>query len=433
MTPGQTLETPSARREAWWVVFSCFVCVVFVFGIPTVALPVLYSPIIDEFGWSRSQVTLIATMKFAAGALCAPLIGLLVDRFTIRRVVVGSSILVAVSMALFLSVRALWQLYALGVLLGLGSLGTMIATKVLVSRWFARDQGLAVGLALLGTSVAGSFGPILVHAVSERWGWRLALPLASLGVWFVALPIFARKGREGPARPEAAGFGAGAGLATGEAADIEAVVRQPSFWAMGFAVALIGFVDQGLLQHTVLYIEKDLGLGRAAAAQALSLVFATSVVGKVGFGWVFDRLSVRGVMICYLLMAAAVLLAFPVEGTFLLVPFSAVRGLAHGGTIVDEPILCKHTFGPRTLGRTIGLLTAFLTAGFALGPPVLGHLHDVQGDYHAGFFLLFGLSLAACLLLLGVRPAYRDAQKNPTGARPSTSAARSLDTRTKES
>lgn len=190
------------------------------------------------------------------------------------------------------------------------------------------------------------------------------------------------------------------------ATDLREVLRSRSFWMMGLAVALIGFVDQGLTQHTVLYLDKDLGLGRSLAAQALSLIFLLSIAGKVGFGWVMDKLSVKGVMLCYLLMALAIILAFSARGTVILILFCLVREVAHGGAIVDVPILCKHAFGPRVLGRTIGLLTTFLTTGFAAGPLALGYLHDHQDTYHYGFLLLIGCSMAATLALLGVEPAY---------------------------
>ena len=94
--------------------------------------------------------------------------------------------------------------------------------------------------------------------------------------------------------------------------------------------------------------------------------------------------------------------------TWVLVLFSIVRGLAHGGAIVDIPVLSKHCFGPKVLGKTIGILTACVTIGFALGPPIVGYLYDTQGNYRSAFFLLVGVSIAAGLALFGVKPTYRE-------------------------
>jgi MFS family permease len=186
------------------------------------------------------------------------------------------------------------------------------------------------------------------------------------------------------------------------------VIRSRSFWMIGLAVMLIGFVDQSVGQHMVMYLDRDVGLGPVVAANVLTAVFTISIVGKLGFGWLYDKLSVRGVMVCYFLMAVAVVLLFPAQVLSILILFSIVRGLAHGGAIVDIPVLSKHCFGPKVLGKTIGILTACVTVGFALGPPIVGFLYDTQGNYRIAFFLLIGVSIAAGLSLLGVKATYRE-------------------------
>ena len=105
-------------------------------------------------------------------------------------------------------------------------------------------------------------------------------------------------------------------------------------------------------------------------------------------------------------VAVGIALAFSVAGALSLFVFATVRGMAHGGTIVDDPVLSKHCFGPKVLGRTIGVLTAIATAGFAVGPPVMGYLYDTQGSYRTAFLLLVAMSIAASLSLFGARARY---------------------------
>lgn len=393
-------EAARSVYYGWWVVTAAFLSIVFVFGVPTVILPVLYSPIIDEFGWTRAQVTLVATMKFAAGAVVGVVFGFLVDRISIRRIVLLSAVVSGAAMIAFLAIQSLWQFYAIGLVLGLGSIGIMVSMKVLVSRWFTRRQGFAVGIALLGTSVAGSFAPVLASGLIDRVGWRGAVALMSLGIWAVALPFFLWKAKDAPgAELQDDAELAPQSVTATEALSLGDVLRTRTFWFVALAVFLIGFVDQAMTQHTVLYLDKDLGMGRAAAASGLSLIFFMSIAGKVGFGWFFDKWSVRGVSLCYLLMAVGVALAFSVTGALSLLLFAAVRGSAHGGTIVDDAVLAKHCFGPRFLGRIIGILTACGTLGFAAGPPLMGYLYDTQGSYRTAFLLLIAMSIAAGLSL----------------------------------
>ena len=384
--------------QNWWVVFAAFLCLVFMFGVPTFMMPVLYSPIIDEFGWSRTQVTLIATMKFGAGAVIGLLFGVLLDRMSIRKIVMFAGTLSGLAMIAFLAIHSLTMFYVIGLFLGLGAVGVMISMKVLVSRRFREQQGFAVGAALLGANVGGTLTPTLTRYLAETFGWREAAALMSAGIWLIALPAFLWIVKDEDFEEAEARRGDSSGFST--------VWKQRSFWMLAAAVVLIGFVDQAMSQHFVLYLNKDVGLGLAVAAGAASVAALISIFGKVGFGWVYDKLSTKGVMICYVLMALAVLIAIPVQGSFLLGALVLTRGLAHGGAIVDIPVLSKHCFGPKMLGRTIGVLTACVTVGFATGPPVVGYIYDTHGTYRYAFMLLAVMSLAAGAAVLGARPVY---------------------------
>ena len=400
--------------KEWPIIVASFLTIVFTFGIPTMVMPVIYSPIIDEFGWGRAQVTFVATLKFGAGAVFGIFFGVLVDKFSIRKIVVVASCLSIIAMLGFLWVQSLWQFYLVGLVLGMGSISCMIAIKVLVSQRFMHQQGLAIGAALLGTSVAGTFTPPLATWLIGIYGWRMTVALLSIGIWTVALPVFLRIVKE-PQGTEIADEGlANSSLRTkreeSAAAEIDFsdVLRSRSFWMIGLAVSLIGFVDQSMGQHLMLYLIQDVNYSREDAAWVLSAVFGVSIAGKLGFGWLYDKLSVKGVMLCYFLMAVAVLLMFPISILSALVAFSITRGLAHGGSIVDIPVLSKHCFGPKVLGKTIGILTACVTIGFAIGPPLVGYMYDTQGSYRNAFIMLAVASIAAGLSLLGVKTTYRD-------------------------
>ena len=400
--------------KEWPIIVASFLTIVFTFGIPTMVMPVIYLPIIDEFGWGRAQVTFVATLKFGAGAVFGIFFGVLVDKFSIRKIVVVASCVSIIAMLGFLWVQSLWQFYLVGLVLGMGSISCMIAIKVLVSQRFMHQQGLAIGAALLGTSVAGIFTPPLATWLIGIYGWRMTVALLSIGIWTVAPPVFLRIVKESQdaeiADEDLADSSSQTKREESAAAEIDFsdVLRSRSFWMIGLAVSLIGFVDQSMGQHLMLYLTMDVNYSEANAALVLSAVFGVSIAGKLGFGWLYDKLSVKGVMLCYFLMAVAVLLMFPISILSALVAFIITRGLAHGGSIVDIPVLSKHCFGPKVLGKTIGILTACVTIGFAIGPPLVGYMYDTQGSYRNAFIMLAVASIAAGLSLLGVKTTYRD-------------------------
>jgi MFS family permease len=86
--------------------------------------------------------------------------------------------------------------------------------------------------------------------------------------------------------------------------------------------------------------------------------------------------------------------------------FLVVRGIAHGGLIVDVPILTKHYFGMEHIGMTIGIMALFMQLGFAVGPPVLGRMADVAGNYSFGLMVYGSLAVLAALTLVSVKPRF---------------------------
>ena len=266
----------------------------------------------------------------------------------------------------------------------------MVALKTLVSHWFHRNQGLSLGVMMMGSSVAGIVIPFVAVPLIETQGWRAAFAFLSVGIWVVGLPLFllvvretpsaeevARERGESPSEPAPTDFH----REPETTASLASVTALPVFWVIILAIFLTSFVDQSLNQHFILFLDRDLGLGAALAARAFSATFVAGVFSKVAFGWIYDRTSIRGIQVCYLLMALSVALALPITGAVGMFLFALVRGVGHGGLLVNKAIYAKHVFGPVHLGELIGIFTATASAGYAAGPVVVGWLYDQAGSY----------------------------------------------------
>ena len=166
-----------------------FACLLFAFSVPLIALPFLFGPVMEEFGWTREQVTLIASTKFATGAVFSIIVGRFIEVIGVRRTLIFVSIAVALALILLQWTPNLTVYYLSGTLLGIGAPGTIVAVKVLVSRSFHASQGTAMGVVMLGTSVGSVIVPIVITALIAAIGWRLAIASLSLGIWCVALPL----------------------------------------------------------------------------------------------------------------------------------------------------------------------------------------------------------------------------------------------------
>jgi MFS family permease len=393
-------------RANWMMLVIALILIFFTFGIPTYSMPFIYSGASEEFGWSRAEVTLLASFKYLTGAITGLVMGRLIDVFNPRVMVTWAAVLGGLAMLGFLFATNLGVYYFAGIVLGVSASGITVCMKVIVSTLFERGQGTAVGIVLAGTSLAGVVTPVLVVPMIEQWGWRATMALLSAGIWLVAIPGWLLLFRGQMAASSGIAMASAGGGTSGLWRHFHGLCTDRDFWMMASGVFLIGAVDMGMLQNQVLFLQVDKGLDITTVAWATSMLAGIGVAAKVIFGWFYDRYSIRGIMLTYLLLTISVLLAFPVAGVTSMFLFMVVRGVVHGGLIVEVPVLTKHYYGRENLGLNMGIMAAFLQLGMAFGPPMLGAAHDLFGSYTAGFIAACILPLVAALLLLPVRPRF---------------------------
>ena len=197
-------------RDSWLIIAIGFVALVSAFSAPTFALPFVFPPVIEEYGWTREQATLLASYKFIAGAIAAVPIGKLIDIVGARAVLIAASVLGACAMLSFLLIQDLWFYYGAGICLGVAAAGVVVGVQVLIARSIHRNQGMAIGIAMVGASAGGILIPPVVGGLIELYNWRVAVAALSLGIWLITLPllVFALKKDSGKGFVQGAGTGA---------------------------------------------------------------------------------------------------------------------------------------------------------------------------------------------------------------------------------
>jgi MFS family permease len=405
------LHHPEPYR-GWTMVAVAFVAVALVFGATSSTLPLIYGAVDDEFGWTRTETTLLYTYKNAvSAAVMLLLVGPMLVRFGLRLVMVAAFVLTSGGMMGFLVVETLPVYYAMGACLGFGTAMAMVATNVFISRWFSRNQGLALGIALAGISVGGAVFPLLAAPLIESIGWRAAMASLSVSVWLVALPVYLWKARENPTDEELArepGAERSANISRlrrderagkpGAPLRLIELIRERAFRRTALAVLLIAAADTAVVQHTPLLLA-EYGLDANLAAMSLSVMFAFGIAGKILGGKLFDALSIRGMCLWYLFVAVSISFVFAVTGLVSLIVFSAARGLAHGGLIPKPPVLAKHCYGARLMNFTLPLFLSIWLIGAGIGPVLLAMTYDLTGRYVHGLLLLIAFCFGAIVLL----------------------------------
>jgi MFS family permease len=410
----QTVEFPNEKvrtfrtelREQWPLVLALFLVQVFAFGFPVFALPFVYSGATAEFGWTRQQAVLLASFKFYIAAAAALVAGRMLDTVNPKHVISVSAALGAIAMSGFVIADSLPTYYALGVILGLNGSGLAVAVNVVASRAFEKSTGTMLGIVLSGTSVAGMLLPILMAPLMEKIGWRAAMAVLSGGIWLIALPawfLILRRGGAPVDHLQTGGFSAGRiGIWT----HFKGLAGTRDFWFIFSGCFLASAVDQSLVQNQVLFLQSEKGLSLEMVAWGASLMAGIGIGAKILFGSLFDRLSIRGIMLCYLLLAVSVGLSFTVIGVSTMLIFTAVLGIAHAGLIVSGAVLLKHRYGPQNLGLNMGIYTLCASIGFGFGPPLMAHMADTSGSYSGAFALGTAAVIAGAVFLYPVKPKF---------------------------
>ena len=400
----------SSKRELydnWPMMVVAFLLVFLAFGVPTYSLPFMYGAAMEEFGWSNAEVNLLSTAKFLIGACAALGMGILIDKAGGRWTVLAGAATGGLAMVLFLFATNLPVYYLAGAMLGFSASSIVAAMKVIVARLFAVNQGLAMGIVLTATSFGGVVMPWVWPPLLEVMNWRQIIAIMSLGPFLIAVPLWllfmTRNARMRAVVSAPTETRSNLGLW----AHFKMISRERAFWLIAGGVFLVSAVDQALMQNYVSFLRFDKGMDlRATISWAGSLLAVVGVLAKVGSGWFYDRFSIRGIAFFYFLLAVSVFLGLPVAGVGSLLLFIVVRGIAHGGLIVDVPILTRHYFGMERIGLTMGIMAVCVNLGFAVGPPVFGLLADIYGSFSVGMAIYGAIAAVATLTLLPIKPRY---------------------------
>ena len=382
------------RRQArsfygWVVVATSAIGLLFgAFPIVVSSFAIFFPSYLREFHVSRAAISLALTTHNLLAALLAGWIGRLADRFGARNVILpGLGILGLVLLSAKAIGSSVWQLYVFYAMLGVVSdATTAVPYGLLVSRWFNRHRGLALGLTMAGMGVGAMVMPLLMHQLIAVYGWRSALAIAGAAILIVPMPMVGLFLKEAPRHvsllPDAAA-GQPEGLTWPE------IRNSPAYWLMTAAFVLTAGSINACIVHMA-QIFSDRGATAASAALAVSVVGLALLAGRAGTGFFLDRYFGPRIAMSVLTMAALGIALLWTGATGLPAFVGAfLVGLGFGAEADLIAYLIGRYFGLRSLGAAFGFaFGAFVLAG-GLGPLLMGFAFDHTGSYRA--------PLAGCL------------------------------------
>ena len=402
----------------WYIVLASVLSNALLSGIVWGGFGAFIIPIETTFGWSRSAISGAMALRQLESGILAPFVGWVVDKFGGRLVIIGGAITTGLGlMALGWFSVGIISFYFFFIIVAIGTSGVSHAVTwpVIISRWFDRKKGLAVGIAVTGPTI-GTTLIILNTALEDRFGWR-----SVLGVYGIVVILFVGlMGAIVRDRPEELGLNPDGDISNHEqlgsnslqldsvnskGLTFQETIRTSSFWLLAVYLGGMFISSSGFLTHEHVYFVDDLKFNARDAAVMVTLTFAFSAIGRVGSGWLMDHMDYRVVMAAAsLLMSFSFLYAqiFEITNSWLALPFILGFGISFGSNIPMRAVLASMIFGNRALGSVIGILNGAIVGAGLIGPLMLGIIYDWKGSYSIGIVMMlilcFSLSLVPMLM-----------------------------------
>jgi MFS family permease len=365
-----------------------------------------------DFHTSRTSISFAFTLANIMQSVGAPLIGRLVDRFGAHKVIVPSTVifgLVIISFKYFST--SLWQLYAFFIVIGLIGTGTApVPYGIVVSRWFDRRRGLALGLMMMGLSSGAILMPPIAQRLIVLFGWRTAYAIVGFVVLAISVPVVGIFLKDSPEKMGLQPDGE-PDLNTGsierkneQGVNWSVARKEPTFWFLASAFFLLGASVHACVIHLVPMLT-DRGISVERAAFASSLLGVALLIGRVFTGYFLDRFF--GPHVAMLLFSGvAVGISLFLTGAGGSLPLLAVFlvGLGMGAEADIIAYLTSRYFGLRSFGEIYGYLFATFTLAGALGPVLMGVGFDHLGSYRAPLLFFLAATLVATALLSRLGP-----------------------------
>ncbi len=394
------MERPIMREKpfAWPAVLACFASAMIAWGFGFYGQSVFLASLQASQGWSTALIASATTAYYLCGAVLMTLTPDWIARWGSRVVILGGAVALAGGTLALTCATAPWQLFAANLVMAVGwatTSGTAITTTL--AQWFDAKRGLAISLALNGSSIAGfGIAPALVY-LSQAVSLTAAVALVAAGVLALLVPTV-MLGLRGAPRAAASSRAVGA-ITRRE------VLRSHAFRTVAAFYALALIAQVGFMMHEVAFLTPR--LGATGAADALAATSFAAMLGRLALGMVIDRLDQRRVAAISVTSQAvglAAILLFP-DLPVALYGGVILFGLSVGNLITLPALIVQREFPAAAFGVVIGLATAISQFAFAFAPALLGIVHDVAGGYPPALVLCIAVQLAAASVVLRGRAA----------------------------
>lgn len=391
------------KRAYPWLMAACAMLAMLVSnGMTMTGLSVFDASLLSHFGFSLGALKFRDLITLVLTGLVAPFIGILIDRVGVRTLLIAGSILLSLAYLAYSQITALWQIYAIHVVFAavLVASGLNVAV-ILVSQWFVKHRGTAIGIALVGGGLSGVVFAKLNVALLQNFGWRASFEwLALVPVLLLIVSIWlVRSPKDKGMVPLGMGTADAAAKSTRDDLTYADALRTRTFWALALTAGLTFYTTLATVAHLINYL-LDMHYDLATASNGLALFFGLVLLGNFLFGLIADHINQKVVFMMnqVVMLAGAIILAS--LSTHYVWYGIALFGLGWGGMYTLLQLQAVNSFGLSAAGKILGSITVIDATGGGLGMWLTGVFRDQTGNYGLGFTIcavLIALSFLASM------------------------------------
>ena len=367
------------------------------------AFGLMLKPMTDDLGWSRSQLSLALAAFMFVSALAMPLVGRLVDRYSIRLVLAGGALVGAVGIALTGQVQAQWHLFvAYGLVYAVGHAATSIpAVGVMISRWFVQRRGFANSVAVSGNAVGQLVIITVLASLLTSLGWRTSYAVLGAANFIIVVPIVLAAVKAQPPAYRSVGTEKDRRLPSGASehairpaasGPLRSVFASRQLWLLLVVYGVCGFQDFFVATHVVAFA-LDQGMGSLLAGNVLALMGVLGLLGVLTSGVLADAFgAARPVALCFLVRLPVFAFILFFQDTPAIVAFAFLYGFTFLITAPLAVVFAGNLFGPARLGTVSGLINSVHQITGGLGAFVGAVIFDRYDSYDGAFVLMIALA-----------------------------------------
>ncbi|MCW4051170.1 MAG: MFS transporter [Candidatus Bathyarchaeota archaeon] len=402
----------------WKTVFAGAIIACWGYGSWYYGMGALFGPLIAEFGWTRTQLSLAFSMRSIEGGLEGPFGGMLIDKYGERKITILSTIIACIGLIAVLFVKTIWQFVIVwGLIVSLGfNLGLYDTVNSAVAKWFVKDRSRAIGIVTIG---GGLGAPIIVPVMTWiilNYSWRHALMFVVVSTALIAIPLAWFFMKDKP--PEAYGMlPDGVKLELDENGETKSnldfgydftpqeALKTRSFWMILIAFMLNGGTLAMITMHQIVF-HTELGIDAMAAAGILGLMATISLGGRVLTATLGGKFTERQYLMLGYTMRTIGLMIFIYARTIpTIMAFAVIYGIGYGITIPAQTSLRADYFGRKAYATITGYTTFFTAITNVVYPTFAAWIYDTTGSYIQAFWIVTALQAFAILFMyLGKKP-----------------------------